>query len=163
MFCGSLPSLLINQVEVAKSRLLVRLPFKEPSLGCKLVRGRNGIVAGAGNVSRSVFGKLIFAELKEADIRTGALLGIKIGFDLGNRFHKVEIKTENVSRTLDLLKGRSNRDIPYQVENCICRLLVRRELGKNIVNEIREIWLCGPSIEGIIAEGYVVFFFFFYA
>jgi len=36
---------------------------------------------------------------------------LKPGLDFGDRFHKAEIQTESIGRTLDLLKGRPNRSI----------------------------------------------------
>ena len=87
VFRGSLPSLLVDQVEIAERRLLVCVQFKKRSLGDKFIGCRDGIVAGAGNLSRSIFCELVLANLKQTNIRPGALLWVKIGFDLGNGSH----------------------------------------------------------------------------
>jgi hypothetical protein len=39
------------------------------------------------------------------------LLGVETGLDPGNRFHEIEIQTESVGSTLDLLDRRSDRDV----------------------------------------------------
>jgi hypothetical protein len=64
VLCGSLPSLLMDQIEITERRLFVRLPFKEYSLSDKFVGGRDSIVSGTSDVSRSIFSELIITELE---------------------------------------------------------------------------------------------------
>src|ERR1700730_11089594 len=100
VFRGALPALLMNQIEIAEGRFLMRIPFEQGRLSDEFVGGCNRIVAGIGNLSGSVFVELIVVELKQANIRSGALLGIEIRLDLGNRFHEAEIEAESVGRAL---------------------------------------------------------------
>ena len=78
---------------VIPSSLLVRVQLKEDALGGELVSGRNGVIAGINNASRSVLGELVVAELEEANVRPGALLGIKPGFILATVFMKVKSRS----------------------------------------------------------------------
>jgi hypothetical protein len=103
---GAFPALLMDQVKIVRVRLPVRDPLEQDALGNELVGGRNGIVAGTSNLPKAEFADLIFAQLKQADIRSGALIGIETGLDLGNRFHEIEIETERIGSTFDLLDGR---------------------------------------------------------
>src|ERR1700726_393362 len=103
VFCGPLPSLLMNQVEVAESRVLVGIQFEERSLSDKFVSCGNSIVARTSNISGSIFSELISIELKQTDVRARALLGIKIGLDFGHRFHKAKVQTESIGGSLNLL------------------------------------------------------------
>ena len=60
-------------------------------------------LAKDGDCSHSTCLSLKFlAQLEQADIRPGALLGVETGFDPGNRFHESEIQTESVGSALDL-------------------------------------------------------------
>src|SRR5947209_14050226 len=59
----------------------------------------------------SEFVELVFAQLEQANIRPGALLGVETGLDPGNRFHEIEIQTESVGSALDLLDRRSDRGV----------------------------------------------------
>ena len=59
----------------------------------------------------AAFVELIFAQLEQADIRPGALLGVEIGLDLGNCFQEIEIQTESVGSAFDLLDRRSDRGV----------------------------------------------------
>ena len=101
----------MDQVEIAQVRLPVRHPLEQNAFGNDLVGGRNGIVAGTANLPEAEFAELIFAQLEQADIGPGALIGVETGFDLGNRFHEIEIETESVGSALDLLDRRSDRDV----------------------------------------------------
>ena len=51
VFCGPLPSLLMNQVQITESRFFAGPEFKEQGLRGKFVSAGNGIVARVGNVS----------------------------------------------------------------------------------------------------------------
>ena len=79
VFGGAFPALLMDQVKIAQGRLLVRHPLEQNAFGNDLVGRRNGIVAGITNLSGAEFVELIFAQLKQADIRPGALLGVETG------------------------------------------------------------------------------------
>jgi len=83
----------------------VRHPLEQNAFGNDLVGGRNGIVAGTTNLPGAEFAELVFAQLEQADIRSGALLGIEIRLDLGNRFHEIKIQTESAGSALDLSTG----------------------------------------------------------
>ena len=50
VFCGPLPSLLMNQIEITESWVFTSLRVKEQRLRGKFVSSCNGIVAGIGNV-----------------------------------------------------------------------------------------------------------------
>ena len=150
VFGGSLPSLLVDQVEIAECRFLVGVHFEQCRLGDKFVGGGNGVVAGTGNLSRSVFGELVVIELEQADIRAGALLRIKVGFDLGNRSHKTEIQAERIGRALDLLDRRSDRDIFERVQYDVGGLSLGRQLRIDIIGEIGEVRLARRLLGGMI-------------
>src|ERR1700738_2502376 len=64
VFCGSLPSLLVNQIKIAERRFLVSIQFKKHSFSREFVGRRDGIVARISNISRSVSCELLPAELK---------------------------------------------------------------------------------------------------
>src|SRR4029079_16680761 len=100
---GAFPALLMDQVKIAQVRLPVRYPLEQNAFRNDLVGGRNGIVAGTANLPKAEFAELIFAQLKQADIRPGTLIGVKTGLDLGNRSHEIEIETERVGSTFDFL------------------------------------------------------------
>src|SRR5712672_3031918 len=108
---GAFPALLMDQVKIAQGGLLMRHPLEQNAFGNDLVGRRNGIVAGTTNLPGAEFAELIFAQLKQADIRSGALLGVETGLDLGNRFHEIEVETESVGSALDLLDRRSDRGV----------------------------------------------------
>src|SRR5712672_1538441 len=108
---GAFPALLMDQVKIAQGRLPVRHPLEQNAFGNDLVGRRNGIVAGTTNLPGAEFAELVFAQLEQADIRSGALLGVETGLDLGNRFHEIEIQTEGVGSALDLLDRRSERGV----------------------------------------------------
>ena len=78
MFCCTSPSLLMNQIQIADSRHFISIEFKERRLSGQFVSCRNSVIARAGNISGPIFSELGSAELEQADIRTRALLGIKI-------------------------------------------------------------------------------------
>src|SRR5215470_18487710 len=63
VLCGSLPSLLMNQVQVAERRLLAGFVFKEKRLGGKFEGAGDSIVAGIGDGPRTVSFEFKFAEL----------------------------------------------------------------------------------------------------
>jgi len=94
----------MDQVEIAQGRLPVCHPLEQNAFGNDLVGRRNRIVARIKNLPGTKFAELIFAQLEQADIRSGALLGVETGLDLGNRFHEIEIQTESVGSALDLLE-----------------------------------------------------------
>ncbi len=119
----------------------MRVQFKKDAFGRELVSGRNGIIAGIGNAARSVFGELVVAELEEADIRPGALLGIEPGFDPGNGLHEGEIKTERMGGAFDFLDGRADWNIFERSQYGIRRFLLGRNFGISVISEIREILL----------------------
>src|SRR5258707_13852668 len=101
----------MDQVETAPSWLVVRTPLAQNAIGKDLGGGSNGIVGRSTNLPGAEFAELIFAQLEQADIRSGALLGVETRLDLGNRFHEIEIKTESVGSALDLLDRRSDRGV----------------------------------------------------
>jgi hypothetical protein len=108
---GAFPALLMDQVKITQGRLLVRHPLEQNAFGDDLVGCRNRIVAGIKNLPGAEFVELLFAQLEQANIRPGVLLGVETGLDPGNRFHEIEIQTENVGGTLDLLDRRSDRGV----------------------------------------------------
>jgi tetratricopeptide (TPR) repeat protein len=63
----------MDQVKIAQVRLPVRDPLEQDAFGNDLVGGRNGVVPGTANLPKAEFAELIFAQLKQADIRPGAL------------------------------------------------------------------------------------------
>ena len=78
MFCCALPSLLMNQIQIAKGRLPVSIQFEERRLSDQFVGCRNSVITRASNIPRPIFSELVSVELEQADIRARALLGIKI-------------------------------------------------------------------------------------
>src|SRR4029078_327070 len=105
---GAFPALLMDQVKITQGRLLLRHPLEQNAFVNDLVGCRNGIVAGIKNLPGAEFVELVLAQLKQADIRPRALLGVETGLDPGNRFHEIEIQTESVGSTLDLLAQSSD-------------------------------------------------------
>ena len=87
----------------------MRHPLEQNAFGDDLVGRCNGIVARISNLPRAEFVELILAQLEQANLRSGALLGVETGLDLGNRLHEIEIQTESVGSALDLLDRRSDR------------------------------------------------------
>ena len=77
MFCCAPPPLLMNQIQVAKSRLPVSIQFKERRLSYQFVGCRNSVIARASNIPGPIFCELGSAELEQADIRARACLGSK--------------------------------------------------------------------------------------
>src|SRR4029077_6829802 len=71
----------------------------------------------------------------------GALLGIEIGFDLGDRFHIAEIEPEGLGDAPDLLDRRADRNVPERIEHGVGRLLGRRHFGKGVIGEKVEVLL----------------------
>src|SRR5258705_4379238 len=108
---GAFPALLMDQIKISQGRLLLRHPLEQNAFGNDLVGCRNGIVAGIKNLPGAEFVELVFAQLEQADIRPGVLLGVETGLDPGNRFHEIEIQTESVGSALDLLDRRSDRGV----------------------------------------------------
>ena len=74
---GAFPALLMDQVKIAQGRLPVCHPLEQNAFGNDLVGRRNRIVARIKNLPRTKFAELIFAQLEQADIRSGALLGVQ--------------------------------------------------------------------------------------
>src|SRR5579872_3918338 len=111
VFGGAFPALLMDQVKIAQGRLLVRHPLEQNAFGNELVGRRNRIVAGIKNLAGAELAELVVAQLEQADIRPGPLVGVETGFDLGNRFHESEIQTKRVGSALDLVDRRSDRDV----------------------------------------------------
>src|SRR5258706_6420872 len=106
----------MDQVKITQGRLLLRHPLEQNAFGNDLVGCRNGIVAGIKNLPGAEFVELVFAQLEQAYIRPGVLLGVETRLDPGNSFHEVEIQTESVVSALHLLDPRSDRaalDWPY--------------------------------------------------
>ena len=64
VLCGSLPSLLVDQIKIAERRFLVRIQFKKCSFRRELGGRRDGIVARISDVSTSVCCELMSVELK---------------------------------------------------------------------------------------------------
>ena len=52
-----------------------------------------------------------FAQLEQADIGAGAVLGIEIGFDLGDRFEEILVESEQIGRALDFFDRRAERNV----------------------------------------------------
>ena len=90
MLGGAFPALLMDQVKIVQVRLPVRDPLEQDAFGNDLVGGRNGIVAGTANLPGAEFAELIFAELEQADVRSGALVGVETGLDLATAFMKLK-------------------------------------------------------------------------
>ena len=78
VFGCALPALLMNEIQVAVGRVLVGIPLELRPLVDKFIGRSNGVVARVENVSGSVSGEFIMAELEQTDIRSGTLFGIKI-------------------------------------------------------------------------------------
>src|ERR1700730_13588191 len=112
VFCRSLNSLLMHQVDIAQSSLLMRIQFKEFCLNGKLVSSSNSIVARISNITRSIFFEFAFTELEQTNIRSGSLLRIKIRFDFRNGFHKNKIQPEGIGYAFNLLNRGPNRNSP---------------------------------------------------
>src|SRR5262245_21866003 len=110
MFCCTSPSLLMNQIQIANSRLSVSILFKERRFSDQFVSCRDSVIARASDISGPRFFELGSAKLEQADIRARALLGIKIRLDLCHRFHKVKVQTESIGSSLDLFNWRSDRN-----------------------------------------------------
>ena len=55
----------------------MRHPLEQNALGNNLVGRRNRIVARIQDLPRAEFGELVFTQLKQSDIRPGALLRVE--------------------------------------------------------------------------------------
>src|SRR6516162_2922513 len=115
MLCCTSPSLLMNQIQIADSRLSVSVQFKERRLSDQFVSCRNSVITRAGNISRAIFSELGSAELEQADIRTRTLLGIKVRLDFGDRLHKARVQTECIGSSLDFFNRRSDRNTSQRI------------------------------------------------
>src|SRR5262249_55019260 len=111
-----------------------------------------GIVARITNLPGAEFVELVFAQLEQADIRPGALLGVETGLDLGNRLHESEIQAESVGSALDLLDWRSDLGVLERPQDDVRRLLGRRQLGPDVIDEIAEILRHGRRAGGIVGR-----------
>ena len=105
----------MNQIQIADTRRFTGVEFEERGLNGQFVSCRNSVIARAGNIAGPIFSELGSAELEQADIRTRALLGIKIRFDFGHRHHKAEVQTEYIGSSLDLFNWRSDRNISQRI------------------------------------------------
>src|SRR5689334_15604861 len=101
----------MDQVKITHVRRPVRDPPELDAFGHDFVGGRNGVVPWIANLPEAELPELILAQLKQADIRSGALIRVETGFDLGNRHHEIEIETKRVGSALDLFGGRSDRNV----------------------------------------------------
>ena len=126
---GAFPALLMDQVEIVQVRLPARHPLEQDAFGDDLVGCGNGIIAGIENVSGAEFAELVFAQLEQADIRPGALLGVETELDLGDRLHESEVQAERVGRALDLLDRRSDRNVLEGTQDDSSRLLGGRQFS----------------------------------
>src|ERR1700733_628719 len=111
MFCCASPSLLMNQIQIANSRLSVRILFKESRLSDQFASCRHGVIPWVGNISGAIFSELGSAELEQADVRPCALPGIEIRLDFRHRLHEAGVQAECVGNSLDFLNRRSDRNI----------------------------------------------------
>ena len=68
----------------------MRYPLEQNAFGNDLVGRRNGIVAGITNLPRAEFVELVFAQLEQANIRSGALLGVEPDSILATAFMKLK-------------------------------------------------------------------------
>jgi hypothetical protein len=136
VFGCALPPLLMNEIEVAIGGVLVGIPLKLRSLVDKFVGRGNGVVARVEDVSGSISGEFVMAELEQADIRAGALPGIKVGLNFGNRLHKVVVEAERGGRSFNLLKRRADRNIFQSVQGQIGGFPVGRMFGIHVVSQI---------------------------
>ena len=74
------------------------------------------------------------AELEQTDIRAGALPGIEVGLDFGDRFHEVVVEAERGGRSFNLLERRADRNIFQCVQRQIGWFPLRRMFGINVVS-----------------------------
>jgi hypothetical protein len=107
--------LLMNQIQIANSRLSVSIQFKEFRLSDQFVSCRNGVIARVSNISGPIFSELGSTELEQADIGARALLRIKIRLDFGYRLHKARVQTERIGSSLDLFNRRSHWNISQRI------------------------------------------------
>ena len=115
MFRCASPSLLMNQIEIANSRLSVGIQFEELRLSDQFVSCCNGVIARVSNISGPIFSELGSAELEQAGIRPRASLGIKITLDFGYRLHKARVQTKCIGSSLNLFDWRSDRNISQRL------------------------------------------------
>src|SRR5947207_1213152 len=88
--------LLVNEVPVVKGRLPVSEHLKQDIFGHHLQGSSDSVVARNKNVTGSVLIEFILAELEQANIRAGALLGVEARLDLCNRLHESEVRSQYV-------------------------------------------------------------------
>jgi hypothetical protein len=108
VFLCALGSLLMDQVQVTESCLLMGIQLEKYSRSGEFIGSRHSIIAGIKNVAGTILRELVFVQLKKADIRPGALFGVKTRFDFGNGLHKIEVQAEGVGCPFDLLNRRSD-------------------------------------------------------
>lgn len=94
----------MDQVKIAHVRLPVGDPLEQDAFRNDFVGSPNGIIPRTANLPEAELPELIFAQLKQADIRPGAL----IGFDLGNGHHEIEIETKRLGSALPPIEGWSD-------------------------------------------------------
>src|SRR5262249_28443223 len=134
VFCRALNALLVNEVHVIQSWLPVSERLKQDPLSDDLKGGSDSVVPRITNVARSVLLEFVLAELEQANIRTGALLGIEARLDLGDRLHEGEVQSHYLCDPPDLLDRRPGRHRLQRVENRICWLGLGRQLRISVIS-----------------------------
>src|SRR6185437_6870778 len=100
VLCRTIDPLLMNEVDVAQGRLPVREDLKQDAFGHELQCGSDSIVTRIKNVTVAVLLEFAPAQLEQANIRPGALLGVEAGLDLRHGLHESEVESQEVGYPL---------------------------------------------------------------
>src|SRR5262249_13795964 len=152
VLCRAVNPLLVNEVQVTQGRLLVRVRLEQDTFGHELQGGSDSVVARNADVARPVPCEFMLAQLEQADIRTGALLGVEAGLDLRNRLHDREVQSQYACSPPDFFDRRPGRVVLQSVENRIRRFGLRRQFRISIKSEVREILACAVRL-GLLDRG----------
>src|SRR5882757_5992105 len=125
-----------------QGRLPVRERLKQDTFSHHLQSGSDGVVARIANVTRSVLIEFNLAQLKQADIRTGALLGVKAGLDFCNCLHERGIQPQYVGHPPDFFDWCSRQGTAESAENDVRWSRVRGQFRISVKSDPREILLC---------------------
>ena len=109
--CSAANAILVDEFKYRRqSSALCECILQRASPQRLVVGCRKSVIAGACDISRAVLPEFRSAKLKQAEVRTGALLWVKIELDFCHSFHKAGIQTDRIRNSLDLLNWRADRN-----------------------------------------------------
>src|SRR6185312_1661947 len=103
VFHRAFDALLVNEINIVKGRRPVREHLEHDVFRHELQCGGDGVIPRIEDVAGAVHFEFFLAQLEQADIRPGALLGVEAGLDLCNRLHESEVESQEVGYPLDFI------------------------------------------------------------